>query len=434
MIIESIFYFIVVIGVLVFVHELGHFLAAKGFGMRVDVFSLGMGPRAAGFKRGHTDYRISWFPLGGYVKIAGMIDESLDTEFTNNEPEPWEYRSKPRWQRMIVISAGVIMNLFIAGIIFSYLNLANGKMLFPFDSEKPLVVEENSLAWDTGLRTGDHLLKVNEQPVKYWNDLANLEQISKSNLNFTVKRDGKEIVFPAPDNFQTDLGKKSFGIGLTREPVIGTIMPGSAAEKAGLQLGDRIIAIDGTPILKFEDIPLYLNSLKTDQISISIERNNSVFDQTLTLQGKRIGISPINPEAEMIEYGFFEGIGHGFAQTITGIGAMVNSFTRIFQGKEDASQALGGPIKIFQLSGQMGSMGIDTLLNFIAMLSLSLALLNILPIPALDGGHLIILIVESLARKDLPNKIKIGIQQVGFALLITLMVFTVYNDISNMFF
>lgn len=434
MILESIFYFVIVIGVLVFVHELGHFLAAKSFGMRVDVFSLGMGPRAIGFTHGETDYRISWFPLGGYVKIAGMIDESLDTEFVNQPAEPWEYRSKPRWQRMVVISAGVIMNLFIAGVIFSYLNLSNGKMLVPFSQSKPLIIEENSLAWETGLRTGDFLLKINDQPVAYWNDLASLEEISKSNLSFTIRREGKELILPAPDNFQSNLGKKSFGILMTREPVIGSVQPGSAAEEAGLQAGDRITSIGGTPVLYFEDIPAYLEKFKPETLALTLDRNGLPLSLTLTPKGNKLGITNKETSVVYVEYGFFEGVGHGFAQTVTGIGAMINSFVRIFQGKEDAAQAIGGPIKIVQLSGQMGSMGLDTLLNFIAMLSLSLALLNILPIPALDGGHLLILAIETLTRRDLPNKIKIGIQQVGFALLISLMLFTVYNDITNIFF
>lgn len=430
---ESLFYFIIVIGVLVFFHELGHFMAAKAFGMRVDVFSLGMGPRAIGFQRGDTDYRLSWFPLGGYVKIAGMIDESLDTDFVASEPQSWEYRSKPRWQRMIVISAGVIMNVIIAGIIFSFLNFSNGKQLIPFDANRTVFVEENSLAWEIGIRTGDRLVRINDQEIRYWNDLLSLEEISAVDLNFTVLRDGRSLTLHAPDNFQTNLGKKDFGITYPYEPVIGTIAPGSAAEKSDLQPGDRIVKINDRVIERFEDIPAYLGTLEDPNVLLTLERDRRELVQPVTLQGGKIGITPQPPVFEKVEYSSGEAITSGFAQTITGMGAMINSFTRIFQGKEDAREAIGGPIQIFRMSGQMGSMGIDTFLNFIAMLSLSLALLNILPIPALDGGHLVILMLESVVRRDIPNKIKIGIQQTGLYLLIGLLAFTIVNDITRIF-
>ncbi len=433
MFLESAMYFLIVITLLVFIHELGHFASAKFFGMRVDVFSIGMGPRAFGFKRGDTDYRVSYFPIGGYVKIAGMIDESMDTDFINSEPQPWEYRSKPRWQRSIVISAGVIMNLIAAGLIFSFLYFKNGKTLLPFDSSKPISITSNSALYDLGMRSGDQLIKINNQPIKYYSDIVELEEITNANLNFTIKRDGKEQVLHVPDNFLSDLEGKELGIGFQFEPIIGVIVPGSAAEKNGLLAGDKIVSINDHPITYFEDIPQYLQNEKVEDAKIVYLRGNQSGEVFLKLENHRIGIGPKEPNYERVDYSVAEATAVGFSSIGSNLTGMINGFVKIFQGKEEASKAIGGPIKIFQLSGQTGAMGWETFMRFMALISLSLALMNILPIPALDGGHLFILIIESVARRDLSHKLKMNIQQAGFALLIGFMVFAVYNDVMNLF-
>lgn len=432
--IESLFYFIVVIGVLVFVHELGHFLAAKAFGMKVEVFSLGMGPRAFGFEHKETDYRVSWLPLGGYVKISGMIDESMDTEFVGQEPQSWEYRSKPRWQRMIVISAGVIMNILIAGVIYSYLNFTKGQALAVYDPEQPVYVEENSPAFKMGLRTGDRLVSVNDKPIVYWNDfLADIEHLSSPDYRITANRDGRQQTFKIYDNFLSEMNDHKFGIQIVQAPIIGEIAPGSAAEKHGLKAGDKILEIDGRKISFFPEIPAYLRSEKKDTISLTWERNRQSFTELMVLKNYQIGIVAKGPEVIYVQYSLGESITSGFGEIGTNLVAILNGIGRLFQGKEDVSQAIGGPIKIAQISGKVGQMGLDPLLALMAILSLNLALLNILPIPALDGGHLMVLIIETVARRDLPEKIKMGIQQVGFALLITLMIFAVFNDVRNLF-
>lgn len=433
MFLESAMYFLIVITLLVFVHELGHFAAAKLFGMRVDVFSIGMGPRAFGFVRNNTDYRVSYFPIGGYVKIAGMIDESMDTDFINSEPQPWEYRSKPRWQRSIVISAGVIMNLIAAGLIFSFLYVKNGKTLFPFDSSKPVTITENSAFYELGMRTGDQLIKINNKPIKYYSDITDLEQITNVNLNFTVVRDGHEKVLPVPDNFLSTLDGKEIGLKVQIEPIIGVILPGSPAEKNGLLQGDKILAINDNPISFFEDIPEYLQKQSIEEAKITYLRGNQTEEVFLKLDNHKIGIGPKEFNYEKVDYSVGEAFVAGFGSIGSNLTGMINGFAKIFQGKEEASKAIGGPIKIFQLSGQTGAMGWDPFLRFMALISLSLALMNILPIPALDGGHLFILIVESIARRDLSHKLKMGIQQAGFAILIGFMIFAVYNDVTNLF-
>lgn len=433
MFLESLLYFLVVITLLVFVHELGHFLAAKYFGMRVDVFSIGMGPRAFGFKRGETDYRVAYFPIGGYVKIAGMVDESMDTDFVNSEPKPWEYRSKPRWQRSIVISAGVIMNLLAAGIIFSVLFYTNGKTLIPFDSNKPVVITQNSALYDLGLRSGDLLLKINDQPIKFYNDIENIEAITNTNLSFTISRNGEIQKLTAPDNFLSQMNEKPLGLGYTFEPIVGTILPKSPAHKAGLQTGDYILAIDGNSIKYFDEIPGILQNKLDNQVTVTLLRGKETVTLLVGLDAHKMGIRPAEPNYVRVDYSIFAATVTGFSSIYTNLKGMINGFARIFQGKEEFSKSIGGPIKIFQLSGQTGAMGMDSFLTFMALISLSLALMNILPIPALDGGHLFILIIESVVRRDLPYNWKINIQQLGFTLLIGFMIFAVYNDVINLF-
>ena len=184
-ILSTIFYFIITIGILVLVHEMGHFLAAKFFGMRVDTFSLGFPPRAFGKKIGETDYCISWIPIGGYVKIAGMIDESFDTEFLNKEPQPWEFRSKPIWQRMIVISAGVIMNLLLAIFIFWGIIFHQGKMIRPVTEIG--YVAPNSPAAKSGLHIGDKIVSINNHPVKQWDEIESMLYIESVTHDLTIQ-------------------------------------------------------------------------------------------------------------------------------------------------------------------------------------------------------------------------------------------------------
>lgn len=431
--IEGILYFLLLITVLVFVHELGHFAAARFFGMRVDVFSIGMGPRAFGFKRGDTDYRVAYFPIGGYVKIAGMVDESMDNDFVNSEPQPWEYRSKPRWQRSIVISAGVIMNLIAAGIIFSILIYKNGDTLIPFDSQKPITVAENSVLYDLGMRSGDLLLKLNDQPIKYYNDFENIEELTHSNLSFTIIRNGETKTLVAPNNFLSEMGNKQLGLDYLSEPIIGMVMPGSPADKAGLLSGDKIISINEIPITYFEDIPALLQKTTAPTVNLVIQRNNTTENIIVGLDQNKMGIRAGTQQFVRVDYSIFDATTLGFASIYTNMKGMINGFAKIFQGKEEFSKSVGGPLAIMDIAGKSAAVSFDTYLKLMAFISLSLAFMNILPIPALDGGHLIILIIESIFRRDLPYKWKINIQQIGFTILIGFMIFVVFNDVMKFF-
>jgi len=434
-ILSTIFYFIITIGILVLVHELGHFLAAKFFKMRVDTFSLGFPPRAFGKKIGETDYCISWIPIGGYVKIAGMIDESFDTEFLNKEPQPWEYRSKPIWQRMIVISAGVIMNLLLAIFIFWGIIFHQGKTIHPVTEIG--YVAPNSPAAKSGLRTGDKILSINNHPVKQWDEIeSTLYTESVTNdLTVQVQRSGALNTLLIRRSELPDFTEERFGIlpsGLMS--VVTVVSHGKPAEQIGLQPGDTILAVNGIAV-SFGSLQESIRSNAGKEILLSWARGNQHLQAhvTPTAEG-RIGIElelaysgPVIHE----HYSLLEALPIGIGELKTTSVLFLSNLFQIATGKASLSKSMGGPIKIAQLAKRSADNGVLEFFGFIALLSISLALLNILPFPALDGGHLFFLIFEAVFRREIPTKVKIALQQAGFILLLVFMAFVIYNDVVN---
>lgn len=433
---STLFYFIVTLGILVFIHELGHFLAAKLFGMRVDVFSLGFPPRAFGKKIGETDYCISWIPIGGYVKIAGMIDESFDTDYLKQEPQPWEYRSKPIWQRMIVISAGVLMNIMLAVAIFWGINYMQGKSVW--DTTEIGYVLEGSLAETAGLKGGDRILSINGAAVANWDDVRNniyLENIG-SDLRFRVLRHGAEVDVVIAQQSLQELSDGSFGITPNHtEIVIDRVDPDMPAATLGLKPADVLLALGGQPLRYDRSVNEIVRSHTGKPLPVEWRRGDSIMTGTVTPTEKGlIGIAfglRYNGPVIRTEYSLLEALPASIQSIGNVIGLTVQGIASIISGRTDFSSSVAGPIKIAQLASQTAGLGIVTYLNFMAFLSISLAILNILPIPALDGGHLLFLVIEGLIGRELPVKFKLVIQRAGFVLLLTLMALVVFNDIRN---
>ncbi|MGD0035736.1 MAG: RIP metalloprotease RseP [Bacteroidota bacterium] len=434
-ILSTIFYFIITIGILVLVHELGHFLAAKFFKMRVDTFSLGFPPRAFGKKIGETDYCISWIPIGGYVKIAGMIDESFDTEFLNKEPQPWEFRSKPIWQRMIVISAGVIMNLLLAVFIFWGIIFHEGKTIRPVTEIG--YVAQNSTAAKSGLHVGDKIVSINSHPVKQWDEIESTiyTESMANDLNIQVNRSDTISNILIRRSELPDITEERFGIlpsGLMS--VVTLVDHGKPAEQIGLQPGDTLLAVNQVPV-SFGSLQEAIRSNAGKEILLSWARGERKMNARVkpTSEG-RIGIAlegayqgPIIHE----HYSLLEALPIGLGELKTTSILFLSNLYQLAAGKASLSKSMGGPIKIAQLAKRSADNGILEFFGFIGLLSISLALLNILPFPALDGGHLVFLIYEAVFRREVPSKVKIALQQAGFILLLVFMAFVLYNDVIN---
>lgn len=380
--------------ILVFIHELGHFLAAKFFGMKVDRFSVGFPPRVWGFERGGTDYCIGATPLGGYVKIAGMVDESMDTEQLSQEPQPWEYRSKPIWQRMVVILAGVVFNMILAAIIFFGITYTQGRMVVPIDAISGIYVPDNSLPYEIGFRTGDRITAINGKKAQYFNDLFATDELTSSKLSYTVVRDGNEQILDVDLSILDRIQKEGFlGIENILPSIPSAILSGSPAEKAGLKAGDRLIAADGVPIQHWLALVKSIHE-SGDVINFTVNRDGSIFEIAVepNPETKTIGIAPPSDlsivGAERISYGFFASIAQGIDETKVVTLTTVQGFARMFSGDISVRENLGGAIQIANVTKQAtDSNGWIGFWNITALLSVTLAFINILPIPALDGGH-----------------------------------------------
>lgn len=425
--------------ILVFIHELGHFLAAKLFGMRVERFSVGFPPRIWGFKKGDTDYCIGATPLGGYVKISGMVDESMDNEFLEQEPQPWEYRSKPVWQRIVVITAGVIFNMILAFFIFTGMTMTNGKVVVPVENIDGIYITEQSILHEIGFRNNDRIVGVNGENVPYFNDLVSSSALTSQNLSYQVIRDGEEITIPVASSFLDSIQTRGF---LDAEFILpsspSSIVANSPASEAGLQRGDKIVSFNGEEVNYWLQLTSYIRANpEGEQIELKVLRDGNTFTTSVTPEEGTIGIYP--PDLEIaggirIDYGFLESIASGWNETGEQTTGIIQGFARMIKGDISVRQNLGGPIAIANMTKQAtdasGWIGFWTIT---ALLSITLAIMNILPIPALDGGHLVFLIYEGITRKEPSEKVRIVAQNIGFFILLTLMIFVVFNDVIKLF-
>ncbi len=424
--------------ILVFFHELGHFLAAKLFGMRVERFSLGFPPRIFGIKKGDTDYCIGATPLGGYVKISGMIDESMDTDYLEEEAKPWEFRSKPVWQRIVVITAGVIFNMILAVLIYGGLALNNGETKVKLDSVESIYVADSSLAAQAGFRTGDKIVGVNGKDVPYFQDLLAPNEMMASSLSYTVIRDGNQSTVHVADSLISKIGKQGFLSLYNALPSkISDIVEGSPAEKAGLQAGDVITKINGQPVNYWVQV---VQVIQASEGSLSLTVNRSGISKQFTLspnENKKIGIYQPTEEAfdvKQFSYGLGDSFNVGMQKTKGTLTGIIQGFGKMFSGDISVRDNLGGPVAIANVTKQATDAGgWIGFWNITAFLSVTLAIMNILPIPVLDGGHLMFLIYEGITRREPSPKVRMVLQQIGFLLIIALFIFVTFNDILRQF-
>lgn len=425
--------------ILVFFHELGHFLAAKVFGMRVERFSIGFPPRIWGFRKGDTDYQIGATPLGGYVKISGMIDESMDTDYLEEEPKPYEFRSKPVWQRIIVITAGVIFNMLLAVMIYAGLAWTAGDVKVELDSVGGLYVAEGSVAEEIGFRNGDRIVGVNGERVPYLQDLVSPSQMTRDKVEFTVIREGREVTVALPDSALNTFGREGFISWSNAIPSrIGSVLEESPADTAGLRDGDRVVAINGDSVRFWAEV-ITLIQESDDTVRLAVDRGG----QQLTVpvirgSDTRIGIAPPAPvdlfNVEQFNYGFFASLQVGVDKTEDTFTGIIQGFTKLLTGDISVRENLGGPVAIASVTREATDLGgMVGFWNITAFLSITLAIMNILPIPVLDGGHLMFLFYEGITRREPSARVRMILQQIGFVLIIALFIFVTFNDIIRQF-
>ena len=433
---ETVLYFILTLGVLVFVHEFGHFVAAKICGMRVDRFSIGFPPRAFGKQVGETDYCVSWIPIGGYVKIAGMIDESFDTEYLSKPAEPWEFRSKPIWQRMFVMLAGVLMNLILAIIIFWGINYVQGRSVR--ETTEIGYVAEGSPAARAGFIAGDKIIRIDGKDIANWDELLTGIYIESAGTDIAmiVMRAGQEIQLHMTQSMLGEPNPSTFGaVPAHTDIVVSTVEPGKPADNLGLKPLDVLVSLDGIPVKYDKGVIDIVRSHAGKPLTIEWMRNDTLMSgSAVPTNDGRIGISfaaRYTGPLTKVQYSLLEALPQGLKDVANVTRLFVQQIWQVVTGKTAFSQSVGGPIRIAQMATQTAELGILTYLGFMALLSVSLAILNILPFPALDGGHLMMLVVEGIFRREIPVKVKLGIQKAGFLLLLAFMAFVVYNDIVH---
>lgn len=431
---------ILALSILVAVHEFGHFITAKMFKIRVDKFYVFFDflfpmPNVLNFalfkvKGKETEYGLGWFPLGGYVKIAGMMDESMDKEQLEKDPEPDEFRSKPAWQRLIVMLGGVLVNVIVGVIIFIFIVYGRGDTYLPASEVKKHGIVANDIAQNFGLQTGDVIINVNGKPYDRFRDLYNEDILLDNDNYYTVKRNGKEVKIPIPNDLATQLQRNREQILL--EPIqkftVDSVIVGSAAEKAGLKKGDEINKVDKVEINYFHEVQKALRERKNKEITLTITRN----EKTEKLQAKvsqdgRLGFYPkFDLETVTQDYSFGEAIYQGTAEAFGVIFTQIRGFGKIFRGDIPVSESLQGPIGIARVFGGTWNWGRFWFLT--GLLSMVLAFMNMLPIPALDGGHVIFITYEIISGRKPSEKFLEVSQRIGMILLLLLMVFAIFND------
>lgn len=450
---ESVIYFIITIAILVFVHEFGHFIAARICKMRTDAFAIGFGQRLFGWNQingftfgaldkdfdlqGHTDYKLCLLPLGGYVKIAGMVDESFDTKFADEEPKPWEFRAKPTYQKLFVITAGVLMNLLLAISIFWGVNYFQGQQIMKTTSIGE--VADSTLAYQAGFRSNDKIISINGKKVTNWENLLSnllIENIG-SNVKVTVERNGKTVDFTAPKDILAKASQKAnfIPIGDTK-PLINSVMKDSPAEKSGIKPGDVFLDINHIKTGSTQQVIAIISSNKETEMPVKILRNDDTINTFVTPGSNgMIGISIADAYTGKVDVKDYT-IGESLFKSVSNIGGYTaltfKMLANVIRGKVAFENSFGGPVKIAKYASQSADQGMIPFLMFLAMLSLSLAIINILPFPVLDGGHFVIIFIEGIIRRELPIKLKLAIQNFGFVILLMLMAYIIYTDITTL--
>jgi regulator of sigma E protease len=444
---------IVVLGVLVFVHEAGHFAAAKWAGIYVHRFSLGLGSPIPWltFRRGETEYSISWLPLGGYVKMASQEEEATSSALEGGRPAVSVpagrmFEAKPIWKRMIVILAGVTMNALFAWLLYSFLAAKNGHQIDPVTTVGrvvPELVPPEAEVLKT-IQPGTRVLALNGKRVDSWQDVADgIANAPEPDIRLELS-DGRTVSLPIHQDALEQRLKASQALQPFRSPIVGEVLPGRPAAKAGVQFGDTIVAIDGRRMAQWYDVLEVLQASAGKDLSLELAHGprhvvvqvRPYLDSIPGPDGRhmpvgRIGVAvggdyrsePLSLGQAMVE---------GWHLTVGASTQIVRTVRGLFSGRI-SKREVGGPILIAQLAGERARMGVDAFLEFMALISINLAVLNLLPVPVLDGGQFLFLLAEAVIRRPLPLRLRERLTMVGLVLIVLLMGLAFSNDIRRLF-
>lgn len=425
------------LSILIILHEFGHFLAARAFGIKVEKFYLffdAWGVKLFKFNFKGCEYGIGWLPLGGYVKIAGMIDESMDVEQLKQEPKPWEFRSKPAWQRLIVMLGGIIVNVIVGIVVFWMMAFRYGDSDID-NSKLAYGVVPGIIGKEVGIQPGDKILSVNgKTAVGFSSDVLGAD-VMMGDAVLTIEREGKQQEIRMPSdilNKVADQKNKSLEFAEPRRKMrtVGEVQKDSEADRMQFQVGDSILAVNGEPTVFFDEFSEEIKKNANKPINVTVLREG----QELSLAGRvdstaTVGVILTTEELPITAhtYGFLESLPIGTKRAFEVITLNIKGFGKIFKGDVRADKALSGPVGIAKMFGT--EVNWLKFWSLVGMLSMALAFMNLLPIPALDGGHVLFLLVEMIQGKPLSDNFLEKAQMVGFFILIALMLFTLGNDI-----
>ena len=429
------FQMILALSIIVAIHEFGHLITAKIFGMRVEKYFIGFPPKIFSFKYKGTEYGLGSVPLGGFVKISGIIDESFDTKHVNKKPEPWEFRAKPAWQRLIVMLGGIVLNVITGIIIFVLLTYKNGDQFISKDEINKHGIIALELGKEIGLKTGDKIININGEDWIKDTDLFNPNVFFEEESFYTIERNGNIIKVTFPDDFLNKFSseKEINSFIKIRSPfTINEVVEGSEAYNSGIKKGDKIISIGDENII---DMFEFHEKIKdNNNINLKILRDKKLININVSKNSEgKIGII-MKPDAinySKINYSFYESIPIGTAQAFSIVVINVKAFGQMFSGNIDPRKSMSGPIGIAQIFGS--NFNWDKFWRLTGLISMVLAFMNLLPIPALDGGHALFISVELLTGYKPSEKFLEYSTRFGVIILLTLMGFVIINDIYKLF-
>lgn len=437
------------LSILIVVHEWGHFITARTFNIKVEKFYLFfdflfpmanvMNFSLLKFKKGDTEYGIGWFPLGGYVKIAGMVDESMDKEAMKAPAQDWEFRSKKPWQRLIVMLGGIIVNVIVGIIIFVGITYFIGDQYIPMKYINDHGgVQALELAEELGIKTGDKIIRVNGEEVVNFDDITRPNVLLAENSNYTVLRDGQEVEIDIPTNFIEKFNSRD---AISRfvlprlSPIVYSVREGSVAERVGLQKGDRLVELNGKSIGYFDEVVTTLDGYRADSIQFAVQRGTILVSHTAYFKGdSAIGFyidRVLVPKSELVTttYSLGQSLVLGPVRAFDVIAVQLKAFKKIFSGDISFRKSLSGPVGMAQAYG--GTWDWERFWRMTGLLSMVLAFMNLLPIPGLDGGYVMFLLYEMISGREPNEKVFETALKIGMAILLVLMVFVFYNDIAK---